>query len=507
MYNMIKFRMNELYVGCIFIFLFYLLISILTPLSADDFKWSVVNKASNYREMIEYTDGRYLCHLLAMTAMKINILRYILYAIISFGLVYLLALIQQQQQQQQHFNFYIVVSFIFLLIMPRVIYRETYGGFDGFFRYVPSTLISVFILFIVVLTIYKLEMLSTKWIVLFLICTLLGQFFVENITLYNILILLIGNIVFMIRHRNFNYYLIIGFMLSLIGAMLMFINPIYISIYRGGDSYFRFSDKLGLKHKIGYTLLKQIPEYIFIDQFLIVSMIGFITIGFLIKNQLFAHTKLYWKILLILSIAILPFYKLFVYDFLQFNLLKGSLAVALLNTFICGWFFIALVISVRFIFKEQVIRNLGYYALGSIPLVTLPLLLVSPLGAGNFYTIYVLWCLYLLLLISQYKIQCQSIWIGLKGFSIALAFIFIVTMSVIYFNNIQRIDMINKQLDTHRYKHVVVLERLPFENILNKVTPTSNMQHKSFKMYYDIPQNVKLKIVPYGSSLARLEGD
>ncbi|RIO46740.1 hypothetical protein BUZ64_12180, partial [Staphylococcus pasteuri] len=105
------------------------------------------------------------------------------------------------------------------------------------------------------------------------------------------------------------------------------------------------------------------------------------------------------------------------------------------------------------------------------------------------------------------KIQCQSIWIGLKGFSIALAFIFIVTMSVIYFNNIQRIDMINKQLDTHRYKHVVVLERLPFENILNKVTPTSNMQHKSFKMYYDIPQNVKLKIVPYGSSLARLEGD
>ena len=112
-----------------FHFLFYLLISILTPLSADDFKWSVVNKASNYREMIEYTDGRYLCHLLAMTAMKINILRYILYVIISFGLVYLLALIQQQQQ---HFNFNIVVSFILLLIMPRVIYRETYGGFDGF---------------------------------------------------------------------------------------------------------------------------------------------------------------------------------------------------------------------------------------------------------------------------------------------------------------------------------------------------------------------------------------
>lgn len=256
---MTKFRINELYVGCIFIFLFYLLISILTPLSADDFKWAVVNKASNYREMIEYMDGRYLCHLLELTAMKINILRYILYAIISFGLVYLLALMQQQQ----HFKFYIVVSFILLLMMPRVIYREIYGDFDGFFRYVPSTLISIFILFIVVLTIYKIELLSIKWIALFLICTLLGQFFVENITLYNILILLIGNIVFMIRHRDFNYYLIIGFMLSLIGAMLMFINPIYISIYRGGDSYFRFSDKIGLKHKIGYTLLKEIPEYIY----------------------------------------------------------------------------------------------------------------------------------------------------------------------------------------------------------------------------------------------------
>lgn len=54
---------------------------------------------------------------------------------------------------------------------------------------------------------------------------------------------------------------------------------------------------------------------------------------------------------------------------------------------------------------------------------------------------------------------------------------------------------------------MVVLEKLPFENMLKKATPRNDIQHNLFKIYYDIPQNVKLKIVPYGSNMAKLEGD
>ncbi|QJX55281.1 hypothetical protein EYQ96_03960 [Staphylococcus warneri] len=503
MNNKINFKLNELYVWCTFIFLFYLLISILTPLAADDFKWANAHNLTVYKGLIEYTNGRYLDNLLELIAMKISVLRYLLYAGISMSMVYLLVMMTGKYQRRT----YIIIAFIVILMMPRIIYRDTYGNFAGFFSYVPSTVLSILILFVVVVSIYKCEELNTTWISLFLISTLLGQLFVENLTLYNMLILIIGNVIFVIRNRHINYYLIMGFMLSLIGGMLMFINPIYISIYRGGNEYLRFSDNQGLKHKILHTIFKELPEYIFINQYLILTVIAFITIYLLFKNTFFNHWILRWKVVLVVSLAMLPFYKFFIYDFLQFYKLKGSLSVALFNLMICGWFYIALFIATYVIFKAQFVRMLGYYTLGSILLVTVPLLLVSPITPGNFYTIYVLWSLYLLLLMTQCRVNAKSLHIGIRALALGLSMIFIVTFSMIYFTHIQRLNSIEHQLHTQRIKHVVVLEKLPFENMLNKATPSNDIQHNLFKIYYDIPQNVNLKIVPYGSNMAKLEGD
>ena len=101
----------------------------------------------------------------------------------------------------------------------------------------------------------------------------------------------------------------------------------------------------------------------------------------------------------------------------------------------------------------------------------------------------------------------KSLHIGIRALALGLSMIFIVTFSMIYFTHIQRLNSIKHQLDTQHIKHVVVLEKLPFENMLKKATPRNDIQHNLFKIYYDIPQNVKLKIVPYGSNMAKLEGD
>ncbi|RRJ22272.1 hypothetical protein EIM20_34475, partial [Pseudomonas aeruginosa] len=90
--------------------------------------------------------------------------------------------------------------------------------------------------------------------------------------------------------------------------------------------------------------------------------------------------------------------------------------------------------------------------------------------------------------------------IGIRALALGLSMIFIVTFSMIYFTHIQRLNSIEHQLHTQRIKHVVVLEKLPFENMLNKATPSNDIQHNLFKIYYDIPQNVNLKIVQYGSN-------
>ena len=88
----------------------------------------------------------------------------------------------------------------------------------------------------------------------------------------------------------------------------------------------------------------------------------------------------------------------------------------------------------------------------------------------------------------------KSLLIGIKNTSIRIIYDIYCNFGMIYFTHIQRLHSIEHQLDTQHIKHVVVLEKLPFENMLNKVTPSDDIQHNLFKIYYDIPQNIKLKL-------------
>lgn len=82
-------------------FSFYLLISILTPLAADDFKWAIAHNLTVYKGLIEYTNRRYLDNLLELIAMKISVLRYLLYAGISMSMVYLLVMMTGKYQRER----------------------------------------------------------------------------------------------------------------------------------------------------------------------------------------------------------------------------------------------------------------------------------------------------------------------------------------------------------------------------------------------------------------------
>ena len=77
--------------------------------------------------------------------------------------------------------------------------------------------------------------------------------------------ILIGSILYFYFKRKLSYYLIMGLMLSLIGAIIMFLNPIYFKIKDGQSVYYSFSDSKRLIHKMGVTVLEQLPKYILIN--------------------------------------------------------------------------------------------------------------------------------------------------------------------------------------------------------------------------------------------------
>ena len=101
-------------------------------------------------------------------------------------------------------------------------------------------------------------------------------------------------------------------------------------------------------HKAGVTLFKLVPQYMFINQMIILTVISIVSIVLLKQNKSLKHMRTYIKIPLLLGLIILPVYKIFVYNQFHFELYKSSISIAVLNTTIC---FIYMMSVIYVVFK------------------------------------------------------------------------------------------------------------------------------------------------------------
>lgn len=118
-----------------------------------------------------------------------------------------------------------------------------------------------------------------------LLVSLFGQFFLENLSIANSLIILIGMVVYFFVKKRLSYFLIVGFMLSCIGNIIMFLNFNYFLIKDGLNTHYSISDSHGMIHKAGVTLFKLVPEYMFINQMIILTVISIVSIVLLKQNK------------------------------------------------------------------------------------------------------------------------------------------------------------------------------------------------------------------------------
>ena len=87
--------------------------------------------------------------------------------------------------------------------------------------------------------------------------------------------------------RKINFFnLLIGFLLSLCGTLIMLINQTYINYLSDIQAMRAHIDGLGYVHKLRVTILNDLPRYVF-NHIIIVSMIAIVIIGLLIKNTRF----------------------------------------------------------------------------------------------------------------------------------------------------------------------------------------------------------------------------
>ena len=479
------------YIGII---VFYFIMAILTPLSFVDWHWYLNSHLSSLSHDLMQNNGRYLGSFLEIIAMHSAIFKCLSYTFLSCFIIYLCTMIVNVNRKL----LFIIITFTLSIIIPSSIYSETYGWFAGFYNYIPSSIVSLFILYSIIYILYGEKEASINHLWLFLIACLFGQLFIENMTIYNSLMILIGSIIYFFQHRKLSYYLIVGFMLSCIGAIIMFLNPIYFEIIEGKAAYYLISDKGGFIHKAGYTLWMQLPNYIFLDQYIILTVISLLVAGLLLKNIIFKTKHIILKIALFSCLFSLPVYKVLIYNQFHFELYTKSFSIAVLNLLICTVYFVSLIYFIVLVINERYLRAIAIGCLVSIVLATLPLLFVAPIGPRNFYFIYVLWMILVLCFAKQYGESINSATVFIKTLVCILSFILIVGFSLIYNNSVHRIENIETQLKNGKSHKNIILERLPFERYTHLTTPTQERDLNDLKAYYDLPKDLKFKVVPFG---------
>ncbi|MEB8176612.1 hypothetical protein NGH63_08975 [Staphylococcus xylosus] len=149
--------------------------------------------------------------------------------------------------------------------------------------------------------------------------------------------------------------------------------------------------------------------------------------------------------------------------------------------------------------EPKEIKYTLYLLLATILLVCAPLVIVSPLGPRNFYTVYALFVIILLILFSQLNITGQ-LWKQIVGvLAIGCATLYLGTFFYINQKNETRITQLKEEIKAHPKKEYYTMEKLPFEHYLHHPTPTSTRYQSLFNQYEGIPKDTKIKYVPFGT--------
>ncbi|MCJ1655651.1 hypothetical protein MT340_002595 [Staphylococcus sp. NRL 16/872] len=488
---MFRLKQHELYIWLLGLFIFYCYIAFMMPLHSSDWFWGSHQGMQAVTNHFEQIDGDYISNLLAFAITQSATLRVVSYGTISILLV--LMMLKFVTYTFSTNTFILIILFIF--IIPNSIFAQSYGNFELFYSYVFGTCIALYILHFVVST-FILENEFKFWnICIFWIACVIGQWFAETLTFYNVMMLLSALIIYFIWKRKINFNLLIGFMLTLCGPFIMLFNESYIYHFINIKNLRAQVDELGFFHKIKLTLFEQLPQYIFFDNIFLISLIAIVLIILLVNNVAFKEWSRYKRFFLICGISALPIYRILIY--VPFNLKQLAIlySYGIINIIICLMFYISVFIASFYIVKNRymrvVIEGIGI----SIILNAIPIFLIGKVVPQYFFMIYTLWCLLAVILLTTLGRLTQSIFNILKLLTILLMVVYIIVCTTLHFENEKRVDAIHTQINNH--KNELVIHHLPFETYFSGMTPTNEIDQENFKEYHHIPNDKKIKVLPF----------
>lgn len=488
------FKNNNQFIITFFIVLFLLLITYLFPYTGDDWAWGSQFGLDQIASWFKNYNGRYAGNIIVTILTRSRLLRSIIMTLTILSIIYLIKNIVNKKKENL---FYIALALF--LTLPRPIFRQAIVWTSGFTNYAISIALTLIYIYINkdILTKNK-ENKSIKFCISIFILAFCSALFIENLTIYNII--LSGSIIVFsqIKYKkisNINISYLSG---AIIGAITMFSNSAYYNIAKNNDFYRTIPNGLSqklltaLKNYFEVIQLEMIFNNIFIN-ILITLLLTKLVYKFL-RNSNNKKLKDITLVLVGINISSL-LYTLIVTVNPTWSILLNY--TIYFNGVISAVYFLSIIIITIITIQNKNIKTKLLFYLTSIVIMTIPLLFVTPIGSRCFFSTYIMFTLYIIELINYLvnddilKYVTKLSLICLVVFGIYLLNIY----SYIFGVDNKRINYVKERL---LIENNAVIPILPYDEYLWMSTPAPlyNLDN-SYKSFHKIDYKVEFQYATY----------
>lgn len=459
------------------LFIIFLIILILSPISGDDWGNYLVGQ-KGIRHMIGQAIGMYFAwEGRFVSRLFINLLTYhkwlwnIINSFLLVSIIYFTVKIINPKNKKIIYIF----SFLSILLMNIYTFSQSVTWIAGNITYLfPLSLLIMYIYYL------KNNIDFNKFNLIIAILNLVLPMFVEHMA---VLLIIINLFCFIYKYKinkkidkNFLIYLFLSISLTL----LMILSP--GTRLRNSVENLEFN-KLSLIGKIVYNLPNFIYYTFIVNNYLLVLFI--IAMLYLINKTL---ENKFIKNSIIIYVTIFP-----VLTIVGYNLSFFNINIDLVNA--NHVFVIFYWISFTLIYLYLLIKNLNQKDYKFILLLSIlgfsanSIMLISPTwGYRTSFATYIILTISLLFIISKIKLN-EKVEKGLFITGIITTFIYILLYINIYNVNKEREEIIAKSINNQDKK--IEIKKVPFYGPCN-INPTSEYHIKVFKKYYNIDSDVKI---------------
>jgi len=454
--------------------LFLITFSVFVPVLGDDLLHGSYGVGLNFMPKV---NGRYLGNLFGVNMSSSLLIRIFIRTSVILGIVYLVYKMTGDKRRS-----FIVLAIGTFLLMPLEIFRQAIVNASCFANYVIPTLGIVTVMYIFF---NRNATMNKWWMIGFLVFGIVNSLFVEHITIFNFLLSVFMFEYSVVKKRKEKYVFLMYMIGSVLGAFIMFTNPVYFLSFKGEDTYRSIN-----------SISAMVRRFFFIAQDAFYNDKTNIYMSIIIALVLLCNKNLKRRKL---SIALM----VYIGAFLIYNIFSSEIKIDFFTEFKVyfngGISVVYFLILISTVLVSEFKKNDKFYLifmLISYMLVLAPILVVNPIGPRCYYPAYIFLALFNLRLASLvYKCEIfdkKKIEIVLSVLAICVMARYLYIYGTVYVASNERYENIVKELadgyDT------VDLPILPFTQYLHGEVNCFKYYADAYKKYYNIDENINFRM-------------